>query len=819
MFLCGVSLSAFGWFVYPAPEVHQGTSISPGEFVPSVFLVAGRGFIVPDDLNSPELGPFFRREATTLDPTTIPEDILTHRPSDWDRRHRYLYYAAAAIWWVFGISWSAMKLLPILLYGSMWPLLFRIFRLAGGRKISAVFTTLLMLTPGMIDLHWTVRDFSKGPFFLGVILIIGLILQRPMRARRLLTLALLAGVIAGIGTGFRRDLVMAILPALVAIVVMPRLLTTRPILIRAAAVALLLGAFLVAGAPIHLEYRGLGDPHDAIMGFSRPVDGGLGVTQADYQHLALQSDYQIHATMVSAVRRADGEIIARQLTLDEINAEGMTLVRWLVLTYPADVLTRTLASARWALSGGLPVAPGTAWLVSLLGIVLPALALFVVSSANARRGIALFLVCAPLFGYIALQFGTRHGFHLTFAPLWCMALMHTQWKLYQRYRACKLRHPDWDTPPPAFLRREGQLRGALVLVLAAVVLMLPLGAARVVQSHQVSTLIQEYLDAERMEILTIPRPVGDDWTLFAVDPNAPEPEVPYNTVNWPFREAYLVAKFAPGAHDIEGVMKYETDDDPLDLSFPFWIPASPENDEPFYYFFPTFENWHIDSGAWNRLSGVAVPNESADLFLGLYRLQQPEAFPFWSVYRIQGYGESFQYARRLMLIRSEPSNRIAPSITIPTWLQSIERSLGLHHGADDESTLLRLRSAIEADPLDASLWVRMGAIFERQGEFVEARDAYLKAIELLPRHIAGYRHLAAVLPQLATPNEALAIWRALADRYPKSVHANLYLGRALLAANERAGAREAAERAIAVAPWHPDGHELLARSQAASSPQ
>jgi len=810
MFACGVLVSGFLYFVYPAPDARQGTSYSPGEFVPSLFIASGWGFVVPEDYNAPELAPFLRREATRFDPDTLPPDLAVTAPFSWDQRHRYLYYAGALIWMVFGISWTAMKLLPVLLYGAMWPLLFRIFRLAGGRRLSAAFTALFMLSPSIIELHWTVRDFSKAPFFLAVILIIGMMVQRRMTAKRLIGLALLAGLIAGIGVGFRRDLVMSMLPALAAVIMAPRMITPRPWITKAAAATVMFGAFALAGAPIHSAYTGVGDPHDAVMGFSRLVDSGLGVKQADYQQMSVQSDFQVHATMVSGARRADGEIVGRYVRPEQISAAGMDLVQWLVLTYPADVVTRALASARWALSGGIPIIQIPAWFVSLIGIALPAITLFIVGSASLRRGLALTLVAAPLFTYIALQFGLRHGFHLTFAPMWCTLFLYTQWVLYRRYRRARGIRPDAAIPAPAYLRRDGQLRGVLILAITACLLFTPLVAARAIQHHNVSALVARYLEAERAPIPTIPRPIGADWTLFAVDPDLPDPDVPYNLVDWPFREAYFVAVFTPSETFTTGLMKYESDDVTLDFTFPFLLPETAEEDGLIYYFFPVYENWHMDGGAWSRFSGVVMPNETAHRFQGLYRLQDPAQFRFWSIYRIQENASDFEYARRIALIEMEPYRYIAPPVEVPTWLLGIDRSMGEFDGMNRVmNTLPAVRAGLEADPLDPALWVWLGNIQEHMGEYEEAVNAYLQAIELLPRHLAGYRHLENLGNSIWDSDERIAVWEGLAQRYADILYPHLALSRALQEAGEPAMAIEAARRALDAAPSRREPYALI----------
>lgn len=817
LFLAGGAVSGYVYFVSPGAEVRQGSSMTPGEFVPSLMLVSGRGFVVAEDYHAPEIAPFLSREINRFDPASLPADFAVLEPGVWDQRHRYLYYAAAGIWLVFGVSWTALKLLPILLFASTTAVLFRILRLAGRPLFAAPATLMFMLQPAVIDLHLTVRDFSKAPFFLGAILAMGCLLQGRHSAPRLLALAGAAGLAAGLGSGFRHDLVMALPPALLAILLGPRV-SARPVwLAKGAAAAVLVAAFFAAGWPIHRSYDGLGAAHDTIMGFSRPVDYGLGILQADYQHIALQSDHQIHALQVIEASGGAGSGAAREVSAAEIEAAGMRLVRWLLMTYPADVVTRAIASIMWALSGGMVADTAPAPWRLLLGIAMPAAVLCVISAGSPRRGLVVAAVCAPLFAYISIQFGWRHGFHLSFIPWWCGLFLlercaHWLWHWRRRIRG------RGTLLVPAPFNRGAPRNAAFVLGAVAAALIVPLLVTRPIQARNVERLTAAYLDADREALRTLPRPVGDSWTLFAVDTAISEPDTPYFEHIWPFRGSYLAAAFAPGVETVYGAMKYEADEGIFDLSFTFRIPAAREG---VLYFFPVFESWHLDAGPWSRFAGVALPNEHARQFRGLYRLTDPGTFTFWSLYTLRKDGAAFNGARRLMLTGDSWLAREMGPPPIPTYHWDAWRA---HAWGETAEVRAAARASVEAmraaDPQDVGVLVWHGTLLEMEGDYDSAEEAYRTIIDLVPRHFVGFKRMEHLEAQRgATTQERFVRWAALAEEYPDSQHAFWGYARALRDKGEMAAAVNAARRALALAPWRRDAYGQLFRLIEAAGPE
>jgi len=188
-----------------ALEDWHGPAHSMGNdtYIPAAMFASGRGFINVPPAEVPGLSEFlhFERQTFFLPPdATLPDPVPL---DEFQRFHRYLVLSAGVVWWTFGVSWGAMKVLILLLFAVSAALVYGLFRLVAGRVAGAAGTALFIFSPLMPYVLFIVRDFSKVPFFLGVFLACGILLRRPADRLCLLWCAVLAGASAGVGMGFQ----------------------------------------------------------------------------------------------------------------------------------------------------------------------------------------------------------------------------------------------------------------------------------------------------------------------------------------------------------------------------------------------------------------------------------------------------------------------------------------------------------------------------------------------------------------------------------------------------------------------------------------
>ncbi|HMK96166.1 MAG TPA: hypothetical protein VK425_01405, partial [Acidimicrobiales bacterium] len=110
------------------------------------------------------------------------------------------------IWRVFGISWAAVIPLFSLFYGATVALYYAVSRLLVGRILSTALSLALSISPVQLAMLTNFRDFSKAPFILAAILLGAMVARRRLSPRGLVSVSVLAGVVTGIGLGFRPDI-------------------------------------------------------------------------------------------------------------------------------------------------------------------------------------------------------------------------------------------------------------------------------------------------------------------------------------------------------------------------------------------------------------------------------------------------------------------------------------------------------------------------------------------------------------------------------------------------------------------------------------
>jgi predicted Zn-dependent protease len=97
-----------------------------------------------------------------------------------------------------------------------------------------------------------------------------------------------------------------------------------------------------------------------------------------------------------------------------------------------------------------------------------------------------------------------------------------------------------------------------------------------------------------------------------------------------------------------------------------------------------------------------------------------------------------------------------------------------------------------------------------QGRLAEARDLLQATVARVPANVDFRADLGVLLLRLRQPREAAAQFEMVLRAAPDHLFACLILGRARLGAGDRAGALQAVQRGLALAPGDPQLRALLA---------
>lgn len=598
-------------------------------FGPAVMMACGYGFAAPSAQSTPvSLREFLDLKRNNFDCADLPHPMVVE-PVAWNGTWYYLYGATALVWRVAGMTWPALDGLAAIFGAVVLAGYYALFRLVAGRIASVLFALLLMALPANLAQVHALRDYSKAPFVLVSVWILAWLVMRPMRRPATWAMSSAFGAVVGLGYGFRSDL-MIMVPFGVAVLAMllpGSLREVWPRNVGAAGAALL--AFLLVGAP---PLRGLGTGgcqfHYSLLGLTSPFGRELGLRSPIYAFGDHFLDTFVDQKVGDYGARIMGLQVPNLCAPDYDRASGELFFR-LAKTFPADLIARAYGSVLVILRSGMTIpdlsgplarvwgiSTMLAWLhaqsvpTGVLGPLLTACAIGVAWTAAPRLGIALTAFVLFLGGYPAIEFETRHWFHLRFIPWWAALLVVSA--MMKRWHAGG---DGW---------RRDVWRGALPVVTTVLVMAGVLGLVRLYQSRAAAALIQSYLAAPE-DPLPVSRSsdssVAVDWQPADVD----RPPAHRSA------DLLMVTIDAAGckpAGDLDVRIRYDADLVTHDMSSTVTVARATPGSPPTRLFFPIFAQGHLDH-TYMRFAAVDVPNRAADCITRVARVADRQALPLW----------------------------------------------------------------------------------------------------------------------------------------------------------------------------------------------
>eukprot|EP00389_Voromonas_pontica_P015346 GDKH01023925.1.p1 GENE.GDKH01023925.1~~GDKH01023925.1.p1 ORF type:complete len:1573 (-),score=396.29 GDKH01023925.1:13091-17809(-) len=621
---------------------------------PSVMLALGRGFIEPNLYEYPELRAFLRGEIESLPPEAVPEVVLEN-PSPVAAYHRYLVYTVALFWRIFGISWTSLEPLLALLFAWAGVALYGTMRLGMGKTFALAATLGVMISPAMLGTLTELRDFSKAPFILSMVMGLGWLLKYKAGFRQLLLWAVGLGLIAGVGMGFRQDVFVFIPLSLALLCVSAFRADVRSRRwVRLVAAPVCLACFYAAAWPMMGRMEGGAHPgHHLVQGFSNKRLDNLGILPAAYRPVASGLDQYIFSMLYDYMQRLGGDK-AGHFTMDTSGSDqaGKQWIREMARRFPADLAARGIAAVLRTLRYADAYAPTffepTVWHKKVyavhhkaashfhrFGLFYGLAAMLILAGYQPILALGVFLFVLYMLGYIALQCEYRHAFHLAFVPFWIGGFLLEQ-------SVAAVRSVYKQGFPETRRWKRAAVRVSSVAGCGLALLLPPLFMLRFYQVRQVLPLLEAGMGAERKSI-PVTEQSSHGWTLFAVDD--PGYKTPRSDVEalcrivatllspelkmWHARGRFMAAEFKAGAGVEWLIHKYDTVIPLNDFSQLVRLPHVAGRGDVIRYYFPVYELLKPDfeNGfllCRNHFQGIAVPEDKADAFLGLYEVKIPE---------------------------------------------------------------------------------------------------------------------------------------------------------------------------------------------------
>lgn len=649
--LCGVAASVylFGF----TGRVTQGYGPEAEWFTPAILWATGHGLFTPVPEGIPGLPAFMLGTSDHLDLGQVPAAPPTWELSPFCQTHRYLLYAVGLVWSVFGVSWHTIKLVPLGAYLLAVALLYGLFRLACGRRIAWAGVAFVMLSPPVLAMLPSVRDFCKTPFFFAIFLLLGLLVKGGLSRRNYLLCAAGLGALCGMGIGFRQDFLACMAPCVAAVLFAPPFRSGPSWRMRLAGAALCIGSLLLSGWPILgaiQRENGAVSSHSLAQGLSTEAETRLGIGGASYELLESTNDNLVHATIHAYDRRAGHHEAMDNYLSPAYGDAGRRFFRAVVLTFPYDLSLRAFAAV-YASFAILTEAPrdlatsasfqnafiarlnqayaGPAWLVSSLGLTAACLSLLSLLCLRPHAGLALLAALLFFTGYTSVLFQYRHAFHLAFVSpfflaLACSGILHRRTLL------------------PLLRERVALQRGALaaggVVLLAAFSLLL----LHTVQGYRVQSLASAYADAPLRKLETTSETESQGIRLRPVqDVTGGRTSPPKGIMD--VSTAYLAVRWKSLPPGLRVEALYDTasagNDFTRSVSPP---PHLASHTGPVTWYFPVYETATAkprEPGGEAvyapleyvraQFGGIRVRPDDLPHLDGLYQVEQTEAFPFF----------------------------------------------------------------------------------------------------------------------------------------------------------------------------------------------
>jgi hypothetical protein len=647
------SLMIAGWYVPHFVTSGGKPWFYQEEFGPAVMMACGHGYVNPDTAMLPHLDEFLHRTRDAFSCSDLGA-VKTLPIRSMQRAFRYLISTVGWTWRIEGhVAWSALTPLYALLYGITVVLVFAIFRQGMGSIAAGLCAGAIAVSTLNLNNLPHLRDYGKAPFVLALVLIAVRLVVPVFATRRTLWLACVAGLLTGIGVGFRNDLLVAI-PAFVAVfaVFLPVSVRER-VAVRISAISIYGGSVLLAMYPMWSTYTtggGNSSQHLVLLGLTPAFSRDLGVDNSRLYEWGFEYRDELALAMIDnyADRRL-GEHTFLPMYGPAYDRAGARYLFEIATTFPADMLARVYASAVGVLN--LPHSTTTSalmppafvsepvlrlyeartWLLRRLAPLWPwtiAVTFLALSLASVRLGLFAALFVLYLSGYPALQFQERHFFHLEFVGWFALgftASLASRSLGVLSNHARRATFPDDMRPAGGWWRATG-MAVALWCALGVAVVG-PLWVLRAYQQDHVHRLLHAIVDAPRADLAAVRVPAANGGVRFESS-SLTQGLPPDDGVH----AAYVVAELGGASCDalkLELTERYTATSRPYDFTHTVTVPT-PLSDSPVQVFFPAyFRRPQSTDLAQDRFAfaGLELPGAAADCLIRLSRVQDPSQIP------------------------------------------------------------------------------------------------------------------------------------------------------------------------------------------------
>ena len=589
------------------------------DFAPAVMWACGRGYVNVDARSVPPLDAFLTRKVMTFRCDDLPPRPVPAALGLMPTVCRYLMLATGGVWRIAGVSWNAVDLLLSAMFATAIAAAFVAFRFVAGRTLSTIGAVLWAMSPMHLSDLPHLRDYSKAPYFALTAVAIGLVVTK-RRAVWLIATGIAFGLLEGIGFGMRTDVVLNLVPFLIALFAAGPRPVRDQLGVKIATAAAAIVTFVIVANPLFGIYDSSGGlTQIALHGLTSDFDRPLSIRPAPYDFGRRYDDSYVTSIVDGNWQRTHPEASTDALVGSPFAAAARSYAFRLIVAFPGDMLTRATGSLLQTLNLPFTIAYGSAPLgvasrvlvplfrvrstlmLALIGSGPLAAALLIVLLGCSRLRDALAASAVLLFvGTIpVIQFHGRHTFHLEFLVIgifiWLISLLVRGGRAVAAHRV-----------PSA----HAALRAAATVAVVAVVWILLMFVTRAIQIPGARALFARY-ESARTDPLRLTETARDAGNVrLAADAFAAQ-------AHGRLQQQLFVVDVTPGACAMPPTLltvRYLDDGnrEPVeyDFSSELMLPVTSDPSRSTRVFFPAYDIVRPDGGHV-RFAAIDVPESGA----------------------------------------------------------------------------------------------------------------------------------------------------------------------------------------------------------------
>jgi len=420
----------------------------------SILWACGHSFLAPKDTLS-ILFPFFSGQVTDFDCSKLPNNLATFNTSGkFSASQLYLTWLINLLWRFLGVSYHSLSPLIFILWGAYVSGTFLLFKEFLNKFESTFAALFICISPVMVQMIPSLRDFSKAPFIIWAILfLIRSIKQKNSTKKQIYLSLILAGAVAGIGMGFRADLyfLLPIGTIFLYIGATNNKNLGSQFLYKSKLAFVFIFSFIIFSFPILNSLGSFGGGGMLIMqGMSEPFRADLKLTPAGYSNGWAYSDELTLSSIAASERLKEPGWDQKELE----GIPGITVSQSILMGtrnffnwanfFAGDIFNQSLKSVAWIIGFPAYIANSNSffdnsllkntpqWYIYklyqnlaspiILVLLLPGFLLILFKSflTSKSQCYAITFLFVFLCAYPAIQFNIRHFFYLEFIWILCL---------------------------------------------------------------------------------------------------------------------------------------------------------------------------------------------------------------------------------------------------------------------------------------------------------------------------------------------------------------------------------------------------------------